>query len=176
MSKYSHFEMCEKIFGQKYKWNEQKHDYEPYSRTDMWNKMIEQQDKISDLEAKLAEKEKERELDNSFWKQECDSLQKTLVEKEKEIDNLYNRLNSKQKFYEMSLEKDYKEYLSRLDKLEKQCDKDKISFTLEQLEKVKETTECVLDNALKNSSLNQSYYDRLLDEIDNQIKQLKEKE
>ena len=59
MSKYSHFEMCEKIFGQKYKWNEQKHDYEPYSRTDMWNKMIEQQDKISDLEAKLAESEKQ---------------------------------------------------------------------------------------------------------------------
>lgn len=58
MSKYSHFEMCEKIFGQKYKWNEQKHDYEPYSRTDMWNKMIEQQDKIADLEAKLAESEK----------------------------------------------------------------------------------------------------------------------
>ena len=28
MSKYSHFEMCEKIFGQKYKWNEQKHDYD----------------------------------------------------------------------------------------------------------------------------------------------------
>ena len=55
MSKYSHFEMCEKIFGQKYKWNEQKHDYEPYSRTDMWNKMIEQQDKIADLEAKLRE-------------------------------------------------------------------------------------------------------------------------
>ena len=62
MSKYSHFEMCEKIFGQKYKWNEQKHDYEPYSRTDMWNKMIEQQDKISDLEAKLAEMTKKYEL------------------------------------------------------------------------------------------------------------------
>ena len=33
-------------------------------------------------------------------------------------------------------------------------DQDKISFALEQLEKVKETAECVLDNALKNSSLN----------------------
>lgn len=61
MSKYSHFEMCEKIFGQKYKWNEQKHDYEPYSRTDMWNKMIEQQDKIANLEAKLAECERKLE-------------------------------------------------------------------------------------------------------------------
>ena len=55
MSKYSHYEMCEKIFGQRYKWNEQKQDYELYSRTDMWNKLIEQQDKIADLEAKLAE-------------------------------------------------------------------------------------------------------------------------
>ena len=61
MSKYSHYEMCEKIFGQRYKWNEQKQDYELYSRTDMWNKLIEQQDKIADLESKLAEKEKEIE-------------------------------------------------------------------------------------------------------------------
>ena len=37
----------------------------------------------------------------------------------------------------MSLEKDYTEYLSRLDKLEKQCDKDKISFAIAELEKVK---------------------------------------
>ena len=41
-----------------------------------------------DLTNRLAEKEKERELDNSFWKQECDSLQKTLAEKEKEIEIL----------------------------------------------------------------------------------------
>ena len=56
------------------------------------------------------------------------------------------------------------------------ANQDKISFAIDDLEKVRETAECVLDNALKNSSLNQSYYDRLLDEIDNQIKQLKEKE
>ena len=56
------------------------------------------------------------------------------------------------------------------------ANQDKISFAIDELEKVRETAECVLDNALKNSSLNQSYYDRLLDEIDNQIKQLKEKE
>ena len=50
---------------------------------------------------------------------------------------------------------------------------DKISFAITELEKVRETAECVLDNALKNSSLNESYYDRLLDEIDNQIAELK---
>ena len=48
-------------------------------------------------------------------------------------------------------------------------------IAIEELNKVRETAEGVLDNALKNSSLNQSYYDRLLDEIDNQIKQLKVK-
>lgn len=42
--------------------------------------------KIADLETRLAKSEKERELDNSFWKQECDSLQKTLAEKDKEIE------------------------------------------------------------------------------------------
>ena len=56
------------------------------------------------------------------------------------------------------------------------ANQDKISFAIDELEKVRETAECVLDNALKNSSLNQSYYDRLLDEIDNQIKQLREKD
>lgn len=48
-------------------------------------------------------------------------------------------------------------------------------LAISELEKVKDTVESVLDNALKNSSLNQSYYDRLLDEIDNQIKELEEK-
>ena len=53
------------------------------------------------------------------------------------------------------------------------AEQDKISFAVEKLEQVKETTECILDNALKISSLNQSYYDRLIDEIDNQIEELK---
>ena len=46
------------------------------------SKEFDQEQKIADLEAKLAESEKERELDNSFWKQECDSLQKQLAESE----------------------------------------------------------------------------------------------
>lgn len=49
-------------------------------------------------------------------------------------------------------------------------------LAISELEKVRDTVECVLDNALKNSSLNQSYYDKLLDEIDNQINKLKGEE
>ena len=51
--------------------------------------------KLANLEAKLAEKDAERELDNSFWKQECDSLQKALADKEKEIENLTEELDDK---------------------------------------------------------------------------------
>ena len=56
----------------------------------------------------------------------------------------------------------------------KKHNQDKISFAVEQLEKVLDITENILDDAIKNCSLNESYYDTLLDKIDNQIKQLKE--
>ena len=86
--------MCEKIFGQKYKWNEQKHDYEPYSRTDMWNKMIEQQDKISDLEAKLAEKEKEIEYQESMKILAVENQNKKAIEQlEKVKENIHYLLS-----------------------------------------------------------------------------------
>lgn len=52
MSKYSHFEMCEKIFGSKYKFDKVK-ELVPYSRTDMWDKMIEQKSQIRLLEKAL---------------------------------------------------------------------------------------------------------------------------
>ena len=115
---------------------------------------------LADLEAKLAESENqcreckhlnkkiELNIKNKLMAENCE-LQKQLAEKDKEIE--------------------YQESMKIL-AVENQNKK-----AIEQLEKVKETAECVLDNALKNSSLNESYYDRLLDEIDNQIKQLNER-
>ena len=96
---------------------------------------------------------------------QIDQLKQQLVEKEKELAYMTKQAkklnNEAQKYYEDAYCNDA-------------IYQDKISFAVEQLEKVKETSECILDNALKNSSLNESYYDRLLDEINNQIKQLKE--
>lgn len=134
------------------------------------------------LMSELAEKDKTIATLIEDSKTSKELLKKQLAEKEKEIDNLYDRLNSKQKFYEMSLEKDYKEYLSRLDKLEKQCDKDKISFTIQQLEKVREFCREKF-NWWENSELEGNIYDKsdvsnayfdIEANIEERIKQLKE--
>ena len=101
---------------------------------------------VKQLKQQLAEKEKERELDNSFWKQECDSLQKTLVEKDKEIE----KLNACVKFY-----KSY--YISFNKKVIDELEKVKSAFGLinSKLDKVETIKEYI-------------HY------IDHQIKQLKE--
>lgn len=49
MSKYSHFEMCEKIFGDRYKWDEHKQECTLFTRSDMWDKLVEQQQQIAEL-------------------------------------------------------------------------------------------------------------------------------
>lgn len=120
-----------------------------------------QDDKIADLEEKLAESEKEIKIvreQNGRVIEKLDlivrsnqELEQQLVEKEKSFEWLHNK---------------YAKHIET-------HNQDKISFCIEKLEKVKETTECVLDNALKNSSLNQSYYDKLLDEIDQLIEEIK---
>lgn len=139
---------------------------------------------IEELKQQLLEKEEEikvidedRQFKAEMWTRfanKCKELKEQLAEKDKEITKLKEVVDTVDKLKQFNL--DIKEYalINRNAVDEIYCEhQDKISFAVEQLEKVKETTECVLDNALKNSSLNQSYYDRLLDEIDNQIKKIK---
>ena len=111
-----------------------------------------QHKQIADLEAKLEQSQKEKELDNAFWKQECDSLQKALSEKEKEIEEI-NR-----EFVQST--HDWKEIVK--EKIQAKTD-----FAIEQLEKVYEYTADVwwvdgVSEAVCNF-------------IDQQIKELKEK-
>lgn len=68
-------------------------------------------------------------------------------------------------------EKSHKFEICRM--CEQEFYQDKISFAVEQFEKVKEFAEDILDDAIKNCSLNESYYDNLLDYIDKQIEELK---
>lgn len=123
-------------------------------------------DNVASQIAQMTDWTYDKEADWLKGNRNYDQLKQQLAEKDKEIEYYKKQAkklnNEAQKYFEDAYCND-------------SIYQDKISFCIEQLEKVKETTECVLDNALKNSSLNQSYYDRLLDEIDNQIKQLKVK-
>lgn len=148
------------------------------------NKIIKDQSKqIADLEAKLAESEKKNfELVAKIKLKEHTPAFCTLADRDCEalgqVEKLKQQLSEKDKEYQSfkKIADENVNYLkNRILEETRNYNQDKILFAVEKLEKVKETTECILDNALKNSSLNQSYYDRLLDEIDNQIKQLKEK-
>ena len=122
---------------------------------------------VKELKQQLAEKDAERELDNSFWKQECDSLQKTLVEKDKEIENLTEELDDKnfcRDFVDLYIENRLKTQLLHENL------KDKISFTIQQLEKVKSAF------GLINSKLDKvETIKEYIHYIDHQINELKGK-
>ena len=143
-------------------------------------KLLNQQDqKIADIEAKLEQSQKEKELDNAFWKQECDSLQKALAEKESEVkvgEFWHSAYQGKQLDFDKvyaELRQSYdentqlKQQLAEKEKeIVKEKTQDKISFAVAQLEKVYEYTADVwwvdgVSEAVCNF-------------IDQQIKELKE--
>lgn len=138
---------------------------------------------LADLEAKLAKSEKERELDNSFWKQECDSLQKTLAEKEKEIlDIKFMMRNTEQALRNVpNAMAGQRKRIDELTKELKQDNQDKISFAIAELEKVKDWCEnhkfsdeddyvIAYEPDEEDAS---GCVDYLKDQIDNQITSLK---
>ena len=138
---------------------------ETFGNTNPFEKEL--RDKIADLEAKLAEKEQElndlcQNYDfqlNDFSRevyrlqQREKSLQEQLAEKEKEIEEMHKQLS----YCESLLLRECKE-----------CDNQyKISFAVEQLEKVKEL-------CIKDMTICEDYFaiEKILDQ---QIKELKEK-
>ena len=108
------------------------------------------------------------------YQQEIAELKQQLAEKEKEIERVKQKQTNYYRFGENVKKVTIKTIDGKNFDVYNDGYQDKISFAVEMLEKVLDTTENILDDAVKNSSLNQSYYDRLLDEVDNQIKQLKE--
>ena len=154
-------------------------------------KQFDKDAEIMQLKQQLETLEKERELDNSFWKQECDRLQKTLAEKEQEIKKLKFIVNMVDKY------KQYDKHPKELILLNKDncyinghkliietTNQDKIDYAVEQLEKVKDiiyrfdvsydeinNLTIALDN-YTNGFHKAKFKATIL--IDNQIKQLKE--
>ena len=118
-----------------------------------------QHKQIADLEAKLEQSQKEKELDNAFWKQECDSLQKALSEKEKEIEEI-NR-----EFVQST--HDWKEIVK--EKIQAKTD-----FAIEQLEKIINIFE-PYENEEKDTILCANNGVSFLEYVEDKIKELKEK-
>ena len=175
MSKYSHYEMCEKIFGSRYKFDKVK-ELVPYSRTDMWDKMIELQEKLSltekALELAVADKCK---FENAWlkeflkvddakmvvpkkeqWYLEQAQKEMKLAEKEKEIEKW------KTKWCESETNS------LRLYEQSQNNKQDKISFAVEQLEKVLPSIKATIELAESRYQMK----DQVDIIIDNQINQL----
>ena len=116
--------------------------------------------RVADLEAKLAESEKKREYlfsSNCDYISQIEELKQQLAEKEKEI------LNISEYFGKVTFE---------LRELCNKKDQDKISFCIEQLEKVKCETRHLAGLTREETFF--VHYDTFRIFIDNQIKQLKE--
>ena len=140
--------------------------------------------KIKDLEAKLAEMtekynacQEARKLEIEFNKQDKAELKQQLAEKDKEIESLITDLQKA-----LALIKEGREIVDLNDKALERTDQDKISFSVEQLEKVKESlNDYDIQEILSSSSDPYGEFDEncvttdnINTIIDNQIKQLKE--
>lgn len=144
------------------------------------NLYAEKDRQISDLEAKLAESEKSEETYKSMF--------------EIGTENNHNLLKENKQLKQQLAEKDRELYLTK-DTLEHHINiynslfesraQDKISFALEQLEKVKNRIESKVESVYKrlddlnikivceNTSRQLSTYEEIVKEIDNQIKAIK---
>lgn len=164
---------------------------------EMMEEICEKNQKISDLEAKLAESEKkaysrghsQRDIDNEI---KLNALREDIANKEKRIIELKKQLAVKEKEVEniklcrcVNCTNEYEFMLEGLvEDLEKQIDKDdqdKISFAVEKLEETRKliaNLDMPDSPVLYNDDMFQagfdSHYVRTRQTIDNQIKQLKE--
>ena len=133
------------------------------------NLLNQQNKRIADLEAKLAEKRQDCVALDKAW----NNLNNQLSIKNDEINELKQQLAEKETRIAELEDKDwYEETIKQLEeqngRLIEKRDQDKISFAVEQLEKVK-------TNILSNITFGIESVG-IMNSIDNQIKQLKERE
>ncbi|MBP3708343.1 MAG: hypothetical protein J6J36_07105 [Clostridia bacterium] len=184
---FMHHQYCETITKLRNELSTYKeHDYKA-----MYSTSLEERRKLSELVVEL--KTENAELKNKLTKDEKElekwsteyarayvnrqndliaenaQLKKQLAEKGQELEDVRNT-----HIYRFYLDKDKVQDVYMTDVMLKVFNQDKISFAEKKLNTVKEIIEETLDRALKNSSLNQGYYDGLLDEIDKQIKLLED--
>ena len=132
---------------------------------------------LADLEAKLAESEEESKARYKDWQEEiraCDELRVVLAEVRKQLaekEEVIMELASK-----VDLLESEKENLFRTLEEANEDNQDKISFALEQLEKVKAELEFTSNNNEWITARDDKILNGICDFIDNQIKAIKGRE
>ena len=129
-----------------------------------------QQNEIQQLKQQLAEKQNTIDEINKKFVQAVHDWKALCAEKDKEIEKL------KQQYTILENENGKLTTELIMDKYKKA--QKEVSFgkqlAIQELEKTLNFIENVFDKALKNCSLNNGYYDQILDFIDQQIKELRE--
>lgn len=172
-----------KILEEKVKWLSEENE-ECFVDGQKYNELREQKDKeIQQLKQQLAEKENTITTLIEDSKTSKELLKKQLEEKDKEIKKLTEELDDKnfcKNFVDLYTENKLKTQMLH------ENWKDKISFTIQQLEKVKNKIESKVESIYKilddlnikivgeSTSRELNAYEEIAKDIDNQIKQLKE--
>ena len=134
---------------------------------------------ITDLEAELAEMtenykacQEARKLEIEFNKQDKAELKQQLTESEEKCNKQWLEIQAETHQIQM-LEQDIKRIKKELKQQLSEKDQDKISFCVEQLEKVKDFCDGMKWSMVYITQEDTTTIQTVLDEINNQIKQLK---
>lgn len=144
-------------------------DKETHSLIVDYEKRISQeQELMSNMEHRLAEKQKTIDEINKEFVQAIHDWKTLCAEKDKEIERLKNlfELNN-----EVVINQGKEMFDLRVQVLQQK--QNQTQLAIQELEKTLNFIENVFDKALKNCSLNNGYYDQILDFIDQQINELK---
>ena len=123
-------------------------------------------DYFKQLKQQLAEKEKEllKQKEKSARTEQI--YNRIIVDKDKEIEKLKSEIVKECK--------EHQEFIKEAKQITNQLKSNyQTQLAIQELEKTLNFIENVFDKALKNCSLNNVYYDQILDFIDQQIKELK---
>lgn len=138
MSKYSHFEMCEKIFGDRYKWDEHKQEYTLFARSDMWDKLVEQQQQMAELKAeneRLLEHKEIIDKTNQLFADKCKKYEQQLKDKDDELNRYAELFGMKDKDFYVIETAEYEKMKSGAKEIIKQAIKNNTKQVCEKIRK-----------------------------------------
>ena len=133
---------------------------------DYEKRISQEQELMSSIEHRLVEKQNTIDEINKEFVQAVHDWKALCAEKDKEIEKLKSEIVKECK--------EHQDFIKEAKQITNQLKSNyQTQLAIQELEKTLNFIENVFDKALKNCSLNNGYYDQILDFIDQQIKELK---